>query len=264
MDPMIVVAALAGLVGVTTATWFRRRARLAEATTVELRRKVLAERIAARQDSLTGLLNRRAFYELGSMLLADPARRPLVAVMVDVDGFRRINETYGQIVGDEVLVALGRRFADYAGGQLVARLGGDEFVALLSAGTAGRESHPDAAQLSRLFATPIWVCGQVVRVSATVGIAPVDNAVDLSRALRRAEAVLRRSKIVQRRTRSAPLPTVRVFPESSSRAFLEGSSRIVEQPALTAHDPRGGLSNPPGGPVYCRSRVGARRRRRAA
>jgi len=256
VDPMIAIAALAGLVGAAAATWFLRRARLAEAAVVELRRKVLAERIAARQDSLTGLLNRRAFYELGSMVLADPARRPLAAVMVDVDDFRRINETHGQIVGDEVLVAMGRRFADYAGGQLVARLGGDEFVALMSAGTAGHEPHPDAAALSQLFATPVWVCGQVVRVSATVGIAPVDNATDLSRALRRAEAVLRRAKIVQRRTRTQPQPTAHTV-------FPEGSSHTLPQPALTPHDRHAGMASPAGGPVYCRSRVGVRRRRRA-
>jgi diguanylate cyclase (GGDEF)-like protein len=271
VDPSIVSAVLVGLAGVGAAAWFRRRARLAEEVAAELRRKVLVERIAARQDSLTGLLNRRAFYEFGAALLADPARRPLVAVMVDIDDFHRINEVHGQIFGDEVLVAVGRRFADYASGQLVARLGGDEFVALLTASGTGAEQHPDAGRLSQLLATPVWVCGQVVEVSVTVGVATVDNAADLSRALRRAEVAVRRAKIVRRRAHSRPSPAVRafpegssrIFPEGSSRIFPEGSSRIVEQPALTAHDPRRATGGPAAGPVYCRTRVVARRRRRA-
>ncbi|NUR69987.1 MAG: GGDEF domain-containing protein [Hamadaea sp.] len=246
MNPAVVAVLLTGLAGAGVAVWLGRRVRRAEAAAVELRRKVLAERIAARQDSLTGLLNRRAFYELGTALLADPARQPMSAVLIDVDGFHRINNAYGQIVGDEVLVALGRRFADYVGGQLVARLGGDEFVALVR--VLG-DNHPDAARLEELLATPIWVGGQVVRITATVGVSSVAGPADLTRALRRAESMLRRTKIVQRRTRTHPsTPTQR-------GSLPEGSP--LEQALLTGHEPRTG-----GDPVYCRTRVVAKRRRR--
>jgi len=241
VNPAVVAALLTGLVGAGVAIWLGRRARRAELAAVELRRKVLAERIAARQDSLTGLLNRRAFYELGAVLLADPARQPLVAVMVDIDGFHRVNQAYGQIVGDEVLVALGRRFADYAGGNLVARLGGDEFVALVRADG----EHPDSDRLAQLLATPIWVGGQIIRITATVGVSPVDSPADLTRALRRAESMLRRTKIVSRRGRAHPFP----------------AARALEQAVLTGHEPHAEGSG--GGPSYCRTRVVARRRRRA-
>ncbi|MEV0270736.1 GGDEF domain-containing protein [Hamadaea sp. NPDC050747] len=247
MNPAVVAVVLTGLAGAGVAIWLGRRVRQAEAAAVELRRKVLAERIAARQDSLTGLLNRRAFYELGTALLADPARQPMTAVLIDVDGFHRINHAYGQIVGDEVLVALGRRFADYVGGQLVARLGGDEFVALVR----GSGAHPDADRLEELLATPIWVGGQVIRVRATVGVSGVAGPADLTRALRRAESMLRRTKIVQRRSRTVPGATPRT-------TVAEGSP--LEQALLTGHEPRaeGGTVDP----VYCRTRVVAKRRRR--
>ncbi|NUT31924.1 MAG: GGDEF domain-containing protein [Hamadaea sp.] len=247
MDPAIVAAAAAGLAGAGAAMWFRRRARLAEAVVADLRRKVLAERIAARQDSLTGLLNRRAFYELGAVILADPTRRPLAAVMLDIDGFARTNEKYGQIVADEVLVAIGRRLADYAGGNLVARLGGDEFVALFTATTARGAPYPDADEISRLLGAPIWVSGRVVRVTVSVGVTGVDRTADLSRALRRAEAVMRRVKILQRR---------------SARAHSFPAARLAEQPALATQEIHAGAGHPATGPVYCRSRVASRRRRR--
>lgn len=247
MDPAIVAAAAAGLAGLGSAAWFRRRAQLAEAVAADLRRKVLAERIAARQDSLTGLLNRRAFHELGAVVLADPARRPLAAVMLDIDGFARTNEKYGQIIGDEVLVAIGRRLADYAGGNLVARLGGDEFVALFTSSTARGTPYPDADEISRLLGTPIWVSGQLVRVTVSVGVAAVDRTADLGRALRRAEAVMRRAKILQRR---------------SARAHSFPTVRLAEQPALATQEVHAGVGHPATGPVYCRSRVVAKRRRR--
>ncbi|MEV6971308.1 GGDEF domain-containing protein [Hamadaea sp. NPDC051192] len=247
MNPAVVAIVLTGLAGVGVAVWLGRRVRQAEAAAVELRRKVLVERIAARQDSLTGLLNRRAFYELGTALLADPARLPMTAVLVDVDGFQRINHAYGQIVGDEVLVALGRRFADYVGGQLVARLGGDEFVALVR----GSGADPDPDRLEELLATPIWVGGQVIRITATVGVSDVSGPADLTRALRRAESMLRRTKIVQRRARTLPNPVTRTTP-------TEGSP--LEQALLSGHEAR--VEGAGVDPVYCRTRVVAKRRRR--
>jgi diguanylate cyclase len=247
VNPAVVAAVLTGLAGVGVAVWLVRRARRAEAAATELRRKVLAERIAARQDSLTGLLNRRAFYELGAVLLADPARQPLMAIMVDVDGFHRVNQAHGQIVGDEVLVAVGRRIADYADGHLVARLGGDEFVALVRA----HGDHPEAHRLSQLLALPIWVGDQVIRISATIGVSRVGGSADLTRALRRAESMLRRTKIVQRRGRTHPFPAARA---------ASASGIGVEQVVLTGHEPRSAGSG--GGPVYCRTRAVAKRRRR--
>jgi diguanylate cyclase len=246
MDPFIIIAAVAIIAGAAVARWYRGRARRAEAEAVSLRRKVLAEQRAARQDPLTGLFNRRAFYEFGELLLSDVARRPLVAIMVDLDEFRKINDTLGHVIADEVLVVLGRRFADYTTGHLAARLGSDEFVALVPGSIDGDGSaYPDAHELTKILSAPVWVAGHWVRISASVGVAPADGTADLGKVLRRADAVMRRAKIMQRRA-------MRAHPTASA-----------EFGGLAGHEQHGPLAHRGTLPVYCRSRVVARRRRRA-
>jgi diguanylate cyclase len=243
----MLVAIMAFVAGVAVARWYRERARRAEAEAVTLRRKVLAEQRTARQDALTGLFNRRAFYEYGELLLSDVARRPLAAIMVDLDEFRKINDTLGHVIADEVLVVLGRRFADYTTGHLAARLGADEFVALVPGSTsADGTPYPSAAELTKILSAPIWASGHWVRISASVGVAAADGTADLGKVLRRADAVMRRTKIVQRRAmRAHPMaPLADPGPPSG-----------YEQHGPSAH--RGTL------PVYCRTRAVARRRRRA-
>jgi len=248
----MIVAIVAAVAGAAGARWYRVRARRAEAEAVTLRRKVLAEQRAARQDALTGLFNRRAFYEFGELLLSDVARRPLVAIMVDLDEFRKINDTLGHVIADEVLVVLGRRFADYTTGHLAARLGADEFVALVpGSASADGTPYPNAPELTKILSAPIWASGHWVRISASVGVAAADSTADLGKVLRRADAVMRRAKIVQRRT-TRTHPTG--FP-SDLGGF--GGPAAHEQHGSSSSAHRGTL------PVYCRTRAVARRRRRA-
>jgi len=89
----------------------------------------------ARTDSLTGVLNRRAFYELASrkIVLGQRVRRPFSVIYMDLDNFKQVNDRLGHSKGDEVL----RTVADAVRRQiriddLVARLGGDEFVIWLT------------------------------------------------------------------------------------------------------------------------------------
>jgi GGDEF domain-containing protein len=80
-----------------------------------------------RRDSLTGLANRVLLQERLEELLA--AEAPLCVVFCDLDDFKRINDTHGHAVGDEVLRAMGTRLARrLAAADVVARIGGDEFV----------------------------------------------------------------------------------------------------------------------------------------
>ncbi|QID19443.1 GGDEF domain-containing protein [Nitrogeniibacter mangrovi] len=88
----------------------------------------------ARTDPLTGLLNRRAFYERADAAWSTAARndRPLAAVVVDIDHFKRLNDTHGHTTGDVALAEVGRVLASTARrGDIVARWGGEEFVVLL-------------------------------------------------------------------------------------------------------------------------------------
>jgi diguanylate cyclase (GGDEF)-like protein len=87
------------------------------------------------RDSLTGMFNRRHFFELAEAKFAEAKRygHPLSAIMLDVDGFKEVNDKFGHGLGDQVLETLGDvfevglRISDIAG-----RYGGDEFVVLLT------------------------------------------------------------------------------------------------------------------------------------
>jgi diguanylate cyclase (GGDEF)-like protein len=198
VDPVTVAAgaaAAAAVAGAGSARLHLLRARRAEAEVARLRHELRAERHAAGHDPLTGLPNRRAFYCSGSPLVADTARRPLVAVLVDLDDFKRVNDTLGHAVGDRVLVEVARRFADIAGGSLVARLGGDEFVGLLDWPTTDdRWLRQSAYLLADALAAPVDVAGRPVAVTASVGLAPVPTAADLDDVLGRADAAMYQAK----------------------------------------------------------------------
>ncbi|MET7420860.1 GGDEF domain-containing protein [Dactylosporangium sp. NPDC005555] len=185
MDPLAFLAGAAVAAGACAAWVSHRRV-------VQLQRQLTAERHAASHDPLTGLPNRRAFYMRGAELVADPHAHPLVAVVLDVDGFKQINDVYGHSAGDEVLVTIGHRFSSCAGKGIVARLGGDEFAGLIP----GRDEEPDvqAAQLADVLAAPMRLGGQVVSVSTSVGLVPVGASAHLADAVHRADAAMYRAK----------------------------------------------------------------------
>ncbi len=100
----------------------------------------LAEKARVRQvadsDSLTGLANRRAFIAALEERLATPGpAAPFALALLDLDGFKPINDTFGHAAGDALLIEVAARLRREAGtGALVARIGGDEFALLLPCG----------------------------------------------------------------------------------------------------------------------------------
>jgi len=90
--------------------------------------------VQALTDSLTGLLNRRAIEMLAKRTIASRVRgsRPVSAILVDLDDFKRINDSLGHLCGDNMLIAVSRCIEEkLRPGDMLARLGGDEFVILL-------------------------------------------------------------------------------------------------------------------------------------
>ncbi len=168
------------------------RARLEEE--IHRRRKVeRALRRLADVDSLTGLYNRRAFLERARQI-ADLARRhgfPVSMLILDVDRFKRINDSAGHAVGDEVL----RRLADVVRRSLrrtdiAARFGGDEFVVLLpyTDAAGAREAAERIRQRVRTLERP-------VRFTVSIGVATVAGADALvENLLTRADRALYRAK----------------------------------------------------------------------
>jgi diguanylate cyclase (GGDEF)-like protein/putative nucleotidyltransferase with HDIG domain/PAS domain S-box-containing protein len=102
----------------------------------EIEKKNRELEILATQDALTGCLNRRAFFERFGRLwtLAKREGKPLACIMIDNDHFKRVNDTYGHAVGDEVLRRVSAVLREQHGSHgLVCRYGGEEFCVLLPA-----------------------------------------------------------------------------------------------------------------------------------
>ena len=126
--------------------------------------------VAASTDPLTGLANRRCFFEvLGS------ERRTGALLFCDLDGFKPVNDQLGHDAGDEVLCAIASRLQGAVrAGDLVARVGGDEFV-VLATGASSAQAAELAVRISDAVAPPIAVRGQQVHVGISIGIAQSDG-----------------------------------------------------------------------------------------
>jgi len=126
----------------------------------------------ASSDPLTGVPNRRHFEESSAQIIAakEAGGRCVAVLMLDVDHFKKINDTHGHPVGDEVLKVVARRCRDaLREHDLFARFGGEEFIALLPSTSA--EEAPLAAERLRsvIAAEPVHVDGLQVPVTISVG-----------------------------------------------------------------------------------------------
>ncbi|MFN7664536.1 MAG: diguanylate cyclase domain-containing protein [Inhella sp.] len=151
----------------------------------------------AATDALTGLLNRRGLQ--AALNEALPAGKPgqITAVyLIDLDGFKPVNDEFGHEVGDRLLVAVSDRLrALLRQADLVARLGGDEFVVLAQG--LSNEAHAQrlGEELLAAFQEPFPLDGLIVRVGATIGYAlsPMDGS-DPHHLLQRADAAMYEGK----------------------------------------------------------------------
>jgi diguanylate cyclase (GGDEF)-like protein/PAS domain S-box-containing protein len=168
----------------------------------DFRRAEALIRHHADHDPLTGLANRRVFSQEIQRALArvDRADACCALLLLDLDFFKPINDTFGHATGDKVLCETAARLSNLVRkGDTVARLGGDEF-AVISESHPGSEDPKDAARrlAARLvtgLAKPITADSGQVQVSASIGIAqcPCDGR-DADTLLRCADAAMYRAK----------------------------------------------------------------------
>ncbi|TQS41089.1 putative bifunctional diguanylate cyclase/phosphodiesterase [Cryptosporangium phraense] len=127
----------------------------------------------ARRDPLTGLANRRGFTEF----FDDPGHRTVAGLLLDLDRFKQVNDSFGHQAGDELLRrAAGRLREVVAGTDLLARLGGDEFVIVRTA--EGTEPGALAGLAERIRGTlsrPFDVEGVPIEIDVSIGIAAGDG-----------------------------------------------------------------------------------------
>lgn len=166
----------------------------------ERRRLIGKLRTMAETDALTGLLNRRAFESHASRLLSDQRGGTgyVALIMLDIDRFKRINDTYGHETGDRALVMLAALCRETVRtDDIVARIGGEEFTILFD--TPGSEQAVDLAERIRvrlLEQEIAAVDGQAFHMTASFGIAIAERSTTppLDELLRRADALLYQAK----------------------------------------------------------------------
>jgi len=182
---------------------------------------------AAGHDELTGLPNRRLFKTLATRVI-DTAADSTAVMVLDLDGFKPINDRFGHATGDHVLRIIASRLAAWAGDNLVARLGGDEFAVLLTSCPKTRKNSWRSAvlTLAALIAQPIQLAWQAVAVTASIGIAPCWGAPTVAELLHHADIAMYRAK--QHTKNTGISGTACVYTPSLEREF----KAIASQPVI--------------------------------
>jgi len=147
----------------------------------------------AHSDPLTGLLNRRGLHDALDVALPHATPERVLAVyMLDLDGFKPVNDQFGHDVGDELLLVVAQRLrGSVRAGDGVARLGGDEFVVMAEGLTHDAQAEELGCKLLGAFSAPFALRNNICRVGATIGyaLAPRDAA-DANALLKAADAAM--------------------------------------------------------------------------
>jgi diguanylate cyclase (GGDEF)-like protein len=182
------------------------------------RQEELVDRLSrqAAVDPLTGLVTRRVLDQAAKSALTGAANHDGTALMLlDVDGFKKINDEFGHPAGDEVLVQLGRVLVGLCRpNDVVSRLGGDE-IALLLVGCSGTAMEVRAEQVLETIRTfPFMVNdGQQIKLTASAGLAHAPtHADDLRRLYSVADEALYRAKRAGRDQFAGPKPPATDLP----------------------------------------------------
>ena len=136
-------------------------------------------REASLHDPLTGLPNRALILERleHASLRGRRSEKTSAVLFIDLDHFKAINDTYGHRVGDELLVAVGKRLAGLLRpGDTVARLAGDEFVILCEDLDAPSQATAIVARVDAALSRPFILSGTEVAITASVGVAFADHS----------------------------------------------------------------------------------------
>lgn len=149
----------------------------------------------ATTDALTGMFNRRAFFDRAATLCERAqSGAPLAAIMADLDHFKRINDTHGHAAGDEVLRAVAG--ALMSEGALVGRLGGEEFALLVEGGLA--EKAAAVAERLRDKITGLRFGIGSLTLTCSFGVSQWRAGDSIDRLLQRADVALYEAKVAGR------------------------------------------------------------------
>lgn len=181
----------------------------------------------ALQDPLTGLPNRTLFIKYLEESLSYSRKEPedLFAVLfLDCDRFKKVNDSFGHILGDELLIAIGKRLQQVIDKFLfpktsmqasLARLGGDEFAILLDKMDNVSQATEMAASILQAFCTPFLVAEREVYMNSSIGIAYGDSR------YQKPEYIVRDADVAMYQAKEAGKGQYRIFDISMRRRVLE-------------------------------------------
>jgi diguanylate cyclase (GGDEF)-like protein/PAS domain S-box-containing protein len=193
-------------------------------------------------DALTGLPNRLLFRDRIAQQVALAGRTGTIAgvLFVDLDDFKVVNDTKGHSVGDELLIAAGKRLAALVReSDTAARLGGDEFALLVGGAETTGAVEAAAERIVGAFAEPFALGGGLVTTTVTVGVATTQDSTDADELLRHADLALYAAKAAGKRqwrryqpVLSSGLIRRREIQEALEEAVAKSAFSLVYQPIV--------------------------------
>lgn len=153
--------------------------------------------IQAKYDALTGLPNRTHFHDVASRAIkqSDRKSRPFALLYIDLNHFKKINDSLGHLTGDELLVQVSNRMHTVVReSDFLARLGGDEFVIVTDQLEQKHEIAPLLDRVQKVFATPFVLGAHEISCSAAVGVSYYPEAISLDLLIKQADYAMYEAK----------------------------------------------------------------------
>jgi diguanylate cyclase (GGDEF)-like protein len=200
-------------------------------------------------DSLTDLPNRRQFFHRLSMLAgqARTENRKFAVGVLDLDGFKAVNDLYGHGVGDRVLQEAGQRLLAFSDDtQFIARLGGDEFGIIVDADLDAEAVLAVGARVCSAFDAPFSVAGIVAQIGGSVGFALAPDAGTTAEllyeradyALYHAKAKYRGQPVIFSREHEVEIRRLSTIEHTLRRIDLDAELSLHFQPIVNVADGR--------------------------
>ena len=217
-------------------------------TSPHIARPKIRSRSWRTHDALTGLLNRFGFKQRLEQCLAEAQRRTgrFALLYLDLDRFKRVNDTLGHPAGDKLLQAVaGRMVRVVRKSDVMARLGGDEFAVIQRISAAPRDSMRLAERLIAAVAEPYDIDGLRIEIGTSIGIALTpDDSVDPDEILRLADLALYHSKADRgsyhffQAEMDQEFRSKRQLEDDLKKALAEGQFEVHFQPIVSVVDRR--------------------------